>query len=89
MMKRWWEYQKALKPVRFLSVLVRLGLLLLNKGQASVKDIAINTTITIPLTPSAELTKFQYFKGCFPKKGSIGLYLSLLARIRRGKSQAI
>ena len=59
MTKRWCEYQKALKPVNFLRGLGSLTRPCLNQGLASVKAIAINSTMIIPLIPSKLFTKCQ------------------------------
>lgn len=59
MMKRWWEYQNALKPASLSNGFGRSTLFLLNHGDASVKAMAIRTTITIPVTPSHPFTKNQ------------------------------
>jgi len=85
-MNKWWEYQKALKPVSLSNGFGSFTRLRRNHRVAKVKAIIIQITIITPVMPSTPLTNVKYVGFVSPKYWPRGAYFSFDECISRGKS---
>lgn len=85
-MNKWWEYQKALKPVSLSNGFGSFTRLRRNHRVAKVKAIIIQITIITPVMPSTPLTNVKYVGFVSPKYWPRGAYFSFDEFISRGKS---
>lgn len=85
-MNKWWEYQKALKPVSLSNGFGNFTRLRRNHRVAKVKAIIMHITIITPVMPSTPLTNVKYVGFVSPKYWPRGAYFSFDEFISRGKS---
>lgn len=86
MMNRWWEYQKALKPVNLSNGFGSFTRLRRNHLVARVKAIIMHTSMITPVMPSTPLTRVKYVGLVSPKYFPSGAYFSSDEPMSRGKS---